>query len=299
MEHPQPCSQALFKVHYTFDFANSVLIPSHVRQEGPLYYKSPLKCMWFGVCNDGRTEQTNYIFSEKSCIEIDGGLAHSSNAVVSMMDHYFSNRSEGEQMCYLNADNCGGQNKNQIMTGYLCWRVMTGQHQDIYLHFMKPYHARCLVDGMFGLGRKSLRRRDIDCVADVNTAIQKSSVCASVIQYDIDQGNPISSWVWKDWKSFLKPLFRHVPHIQRYQHFRFSSSHPGCVFVKESLNSDEKEVQILKRGKLVEEGMLPVRLEAAGLSAERSLYLYKNVRQFIHHPHKDETCPKPTGFEPL
>ncbi|KAJ8319792.1 hypothetical protein KUTeg_001379 [Tegillarca granosa] len=30
-------------IHYTFDFAQPVLVPGHVRQEGALYYKSPLK----------------------------------------------------------------------------------------------------------------------------------------------------------------------------------------------------------------------------------------------------------------
>lgn len=296
VQNPGPCSQNLYYVHYTFDFANSVLVPSHVRQEGPLYYKSPLKCMWFGVCNDGRNEQTNYIYSEENCIGTDGAQGHSSNAVISMLDHYFAYLSEGEKRCCLNADNCGGQNKNQIMTGYLSWRILSGLHEEIYLHFMKPYHARCLVDGMFGLGRKSLRRHDIDCVSDVSNVIAKSTKYASVVQYDT--GGQNTSWIWRDWKTFLKALFRPVPQIQNYQHFRFTSLHPGSVFVRENVHSVEKEICLLKKRKHVEVGMLPPRLEYGGLSAKRAWYLYDNLRQFVHIPHKDTTCPRPSVPKP-
>ena len=225
-----PCSQDLHHVHYTFDFANSVLVPSHVRQEGPLYYKSLLKVNCFGICNDGRTTQTNYIYSEAECIGQDGNQGHCSNAVVPLLHHHLSNKSEGERKCNLNADNCGGQNKNQIMTGYLCWRILVGLNKEIYLHFMKPYHARCLVDGMFGLGRKRIRRTDTDSVTDVCSAVEKSTKRAEVVRYNTE--NQTLSWIWRDWKSFLKPLFEAVPHIQTHQHFRFSSSNPGSVFVK-------------------------------------------------------------------
>ena len=38
---------------------------------------------------------------------------------------------------------------------------------------------------------------------------------------------------------------------------------------------------------------LPTRLEAAGLTRERSMYLYKTVRPYLSAQYKDITCPMP------
>lgn len=35
-----------------------------------------------------------------------------------------------------------GQNKNQYMLGYLCWRVMTGRHEEIEYSMQIPGHTR-------------------------------------------------------------------------------------------------------------------------------------------------------------
>ena len=40
-------------VHYTFDYAQNVMIPHHSRQVGPLYFMSPRKNQIFGVRLDG------------------------------------------------------------------------------------------------------------------------------------------------------------------------------------------------------------------------------------------------------
>lgn len=44
-----PSSFPLYNVHYTFDFAQQLTIPHHSRQEGPLYFTSPVKfsCLEF------------------------------------------------------------------------------------------------------------------------------------------------------------------------------------------------------------------------------------------------------------
>ena len=45
-------------------------------------------------------------------------------AVVSMLHHLFEVHGLGEKDVHLHTDNCGGQNKNNIMVGYLLWRVL-------------------------------------------------------------------------------------------------------------------------------------------------------------------------------
>lgn len=96
----------------------------------------------------------NYIFTEGDSMGFDNANSLSSSSVVSMIDDFFSHHSNGEQNCFINCDNCGGQNKNQTVIGYFCWRTILGYHKEINLHFLQPYHARCQIDGMFGIGRQ-------------------------------------------------------------------------------------------------------------------------------------------------
>ena len=50
------------------------------------------------------------------------------NQVISMLHFYLENLSLGEAEVVLNADNCVGQNKNQFMISYLCWRILSGTY---------------------------------------------------------------------------------------------------------------------------------------------------------------------------
>ncbi|KAJ8313350.1 hypothetical protein KUTeg_009136 [Tegillarca granosa] len=52
------------------------------------------------------------------------------------------NHNSGETVCSIHADNCGGQNKKQYVLGYFMWRVMTGQHSQIYYKVQVPGHSR-------------------------------------------------------------------------------------------------------------------------------------------------------------
>ena len=49
------------------------------------------------------------------------------NAVVSVLHCFFGNHGLGEEDIYLHADNCYGQDKNNLMVQYLMWRIPTGQ----------------------------------------------------------------------------------------------------------------------------------------------------------------------------
>lgn len=71
----------------------------------------------------------------------------------------------------------------QVVTSYFAWRVANGLHDDIYLHFMKPYHARCLVDGMFGIARRRIRRSDCDSIQNVKECVETSSPHNKVYNY--------------------------------------------------------------------------------------------------------------------
>ena len=73
-------------------------------------------------------------------------MGKSANSVVSMLHHFFEVHGLGEKDLHLHTDNCGGQNKNNIIVGYLLWRMLTGLHDNITLSFMIAGHTKLLPD---------------------------------------------------------------------------------------------------------------------------------------------------------
>ena len=65
--------------HFSFDYAQQVHYPSSPQQVGPLYFLAHRKCQIFGVCNEGKAEQGNYLIDE------DDYVGNGANCVVSMV----------------------------------------------------------------------------------------------------------------------------------------------------------------------------------------------------------------------
>ena len=93
-----PCSLPSV-VHYSFDMAQQVHYPSDPLQPGPIYFLTPQKCGIFGVCCEAIPRQINYLIDEAS----DTGKG--SNAIVSMLHHFFEEHGLGETNVHLHADN--------------------------------------------------------------------------------------------------------------------------------------------------------------------------------------------------
>ena len=54
----------------------------------------------------------------------------------------------------------------------------------------------------------------------------------------------------------------------------------------------EQEFDILLPGAEFPNGQ-PLVIPPPGLSLQRQQYLYKNIREFVDEPYKDQVCPKP------
>lgn len=96
-------------IHYSFDYAQQVHLPSSPLQPGPIYFLVPRKCGIFGVCAEGIPQQMNYL--------IDEGMTsgQGSNMVISLLHHFLENYGFGEKFLDLHCDNCSGQNKNRFV----------------------------------------------------------------------------------------------------------------------------------------------------------------------------------------
>ncbi|KAL5011076.1 hypothetical protein ScPMuIL_005159 [Solemya velum] len=96
-----PCSRTM-TMHYSFDFAQQVHLPSNPLQPGPINFLVPRKCGILGVCCEGIPRQVNFPVDEAHSI------SKGSNTVVSYLHFFFERYGLGETDLQLHCDNCSG-----------------------------------------------------------------------------------------------------------------------------------------------------------------------------------------------
>jgi len=279
-------------VHYSFDFAQQVHYPFDAMQPGPMYFLCPRKCGVFGICCEGIPQQVNFLIDEGHC------CSKGSNAVISYLDYFFANYGLGETTVHLHCDNCSGQNKNRYMLWYLLWRCCLGLHHDITLNFLVTGHTKFAPDWCFGLFKQTFRRSSVSCLDDIASVLKRSTVSGVNVPQLVGSESGETFVPCRNWQQLLDTYFRTLPKIKSYHHFRFTSSKPGVVFVKEFHDSPEIECDLLV-GKAVVSTDLPDIIPAPGLDNKRQWYLFNQIRDFCRESVQDVVCPKPTITEPL
>ena len=260
--------------HYTMDFAQQLELPSHTREVGPLYFKVKYRVQLFGIAEEARHQQYNFLFGEQHSIGLDGKKAHGPNSVLSMLHYFLDNTAHVKPVLRLHADNCTGQNKNKTVLAYLAWRCATGLSDDITLSFMRVGHTRCAVDGYFGLIKQKWRSSDNDTLEDVDRAVSSSCAPNEAVMH---------AWPWLAWDQFLPKFFTPLKGILGYQHFHVTKDDPGHIGCRKSVDGDVTRIKIARAGETLPSSpdLLPEVLVPPGLSEDRRQYLDKEIAPYI------------------
>lgn len=272
-------------MHYSFDFFQQIHVPYDPEQVGALYFLTPYKVGLFGIMCETLAKMVMFIIPEGSV------TGKGSNQVISMLHYYFEHYGIGETDVILNADNCVGQNKNQFVMSYLCWRVLTGMHRKVTLHFLVVGHTKFSPDYGAGVFKKLFRRTPCATPEDVAKCARKSSILEPVITGSIDGKETFVAMY--DWQSKFSN-FKAVPNLKRYQLFEFSCDRPGVVVCQEHSKAPSVSFTII--GSDYSDSSLPPLLQALGLSEKRQSYLYDKIRQFVPECSQDIVCPRPLQF---
>ena len=276
--------------HYSFDFAQQVHYPSNPLQPGPIYFKTPRKCQLFGVNAEGLPQQINYMIDEAVA------CGKGANQVISMLHHFLERYGIGEMHLHLHADNCCGQNKNNAMLHYLCWRTLTGRHTTAKISFMLAGHTKFSCDWCFGLVKRLFRKTSVSCLDDISNVVRESTEKSgiNVPQLVGDQSGQVLVRTY-DWTTFLQTYFKPVVGVKLKHHFRFDANSPGIVFTKERVSSNEKQQTILKE--TIRQDTFPKQIIPPGFTQDRQRYLFEQIRVFCSDETKDLVCPKPNFME--
>ena len=216
------------------------------------------------------------------------------NSIISMLHHFLHTHNLGETDLLLHADNCSGQNKNRFVMQYLAWRVLAGLNKSITLSFLIVGHTKFSPDWCFGLFKQVYRRSKIGCLDDIARVVEESAVVNHAQLVGTQDGTVIVPTY--NWADFFDAPFRQtaLKGIKSMHHLTFTSSKPGCAIVKDSINSPEREINLLTdRNWKPRATILPPIISPPGLSKERRQYLFEKIREFCPPHCQDLVCPDP------
>ena len=101
-----------------------------------------------------------------------------------------------------------------------------------------------------------------------------------------------------DWCAFFdndRVIKTALKGISQMHHFRFTADRPGCVFVKDSSNGKEQQINLLKdKSWRPSTADLPETITPPSQSLEREWYLYNKIREFSPDNTKNLVCPLPS-----
>lgn len=89
---------------------------------------------------------------------------------------------------FIHVDNCVGQNKNNILMGYLAWRICQGKNKRIILSFMPVGHTKFACDWAFGLLKKKFRVTYVSSLLELVDCIKKSTLTNHVNSAVLEKG---------------------------------------------------------------------------------------------------------------
>jgi hypothetical protein len=230
-------------MHYSFDYAQQIHIPHDPLQPGPMYFLVPYKVQVFGIANEALKMQHNYLNPE-SCT-----IGKGSDSVISFLHHYFQTYGVGEKNVILHADNCGGQNKNRYLMSYLAYRIINTLHTDITIIFMPVGHTKFYCDLAFGLFKKKFKRTQVSDLQELENCVINSTPTSNLNKCQLvgnEDGSRINvkQYNWSEW--FEEVGFTTLPGIRKYHYFKFQSSNPNFLLVKEKSPDEYISVNLIE-----------------------------------------------------
>jgi hypothetical protein len=159
-------------------------------------------------------------------------------------------------------------------------------------------HTKFAPDRFFGLIKKKYKHTFVSTLDEIQNLVRKSMLTGQNIPQLTKLLNGSRQVFWFDWKSFLNAMFKPIPNITTYHHFRFEKKSPGVVFVRELVGSPEKAI-VISSQKTLDPKDLPQEVVPKGMNATRRWYLFDEIAKFCSSPETARiTCPRPSDPKP-
>ena len=161
---------------------------------------------------------------------------------------------------------------------YLMWRVLTGLHEEIKISFLPVGHTKFSPDWCFGLLKRKYRKMRIGSLDDIVCAVNDSS-SPNVAQLVGTQNGEVIVPMF-NWSEYFEEVTvkTALKGISQMLHFHFTSTAPGKVFVKDTVDGNERCINLLKSSWHPSSCNLPNPIIPPGLSLERQYSITSMIR---------------------
>jgi hypothetical protein len=285
-----------YVAHYTFDFMQSLAIPQFADQTKEMYYFSLRNIHVFSIRDDGASIQYNYLYDE-------GQGGKGANYVISLLFHFLRHRAHETAaiVMHLHADNCCGQNKNNLVMQFFVSLVSLGLLRHVEMKFLLKGHTHCSVDGGHGMIKKVWRKHDVFTLEQAASVVEAASPTAGMHRAII-----VSAHDFFDWERLLSSYFGKLPHILSFQQFEMDASRPGRLRYRQHHTEEWQETGIFQSGiaglprelssfETIQHALTA--LPPPGIPVKKQHVLYDKVRKYVPQAYRDIVCPRPSDYQ--
>lgn len=263
-------------------------IPSNSQDPGPMYFLDLYKISIFGVLNETCKRHCKYIIPEAVIFPKSQAV----NAMVCYLHHYFQEFAAGEAELDLQAHNYTPQTKNNCLMQYLAWRIAQGLNSKITLTFVSPNLSKLDPNYKFGQFKRQFQQVATSCLNDVVEVLNSSGAENFSFLVGNESGELyMDVYDWQE--AFSEAHFSRIPFITSQSYFYFDERWRGKVKCLKSVDDVMQTYSIFESSFDVSK-MSFEKIQPMGLSYERKLYLYEQVRPFCAEDTKDVVCPLPS-----
>lgn len=300
-------------LHVSLDFAQNLKVPFSPIQAGSIYFKTGINVSIFGLVLEGAADAcSKTLIISNECNDVGKGPS----VVISYLHHQLSISNKPDLI--INMDNCGGQNKNNLMMWYLAWRVFNGLNNSIHVHFLVRGHTKFSPDALFGTTKQMLKNKDLDSIDDICEELDTHFPEVLVLKDQV----PIYNFA-----QYFEPsradngravnLLKKIPSLSTYRHFRFDAASPMHVSLfteaTDECRSGRGGLDFSFRGRGVNASAAALRTQFGdlsterleqfivtpeGLSPERQWYLYDKLRDHARPESREAHYPLPNVPRP-
>lgn len=251
----------------SFDYAEAWTLPKTNRQRAADFFKTMPRHPHFCVADEGDGIWRDYVFAEGSCPELDLAGHCKAQAVISMLDDALRSFRPATHL-HLHADNCSGQNKNNLMLKYMIMLIETGRYQSVTLHFLVRGHTKFCPDAGFGTCKNAAKKKELFSLQALRSHI------SSIANHHV-----VESFEWRQWEAYLSKRIPGVfPGILVGR--RFSTDQAGVMKRfndSKSVDHDQRKAYRIRRTGDLNFDVLPEVIPHAGFSAGRRAELQSSI----------------------
>jgi hypothetical protein len=289
-------SLAGYVAHYTFDFMQRLGVPQFADQTKDMYYFSLRTIHLFSIRDDGAPIQPNYLYDEG-----EGGKG--ANYVISLLFHFLCHREHEAAaiVMHLHADNCCGQNKNNLVMQFFVMLVSLGVLTHVEMKFLIKGHTHCSVDGGHGLIKKVWRPHDVFTLEQAAQVVEGASATEGLHRATI-----VTAQDFFKWDQFLSAYFGKLPKILSFQQFEMDAKRPGILRYRHHQTELWQEQSLFKKNREAFPAhitsMADIRrhltpLPPPGIPLKKQHALYEKVRKYVPSAYQDVICPRPVDSQ--